>query len=275
MKTKMLKNLWFWFFIPIMIFYILLVPTSCSKDQEIVPNFKTDSVTDIDGNVYKTVKIGSQWWMAGDLKVKRYRNGDVIDSMGNFWGSGRMDSALWNHTITGAYYIGPYGFLYNGYIIDDTRNIAPIGWHIPDDEEWKTLEMSLGMSKVDADKFNWRGTNQGNKLKIQHPGVGFADWHAIEIDDPKAIIGVNDKYTVWGSNESGFSVISNGCVMFNGVEGNPGAQYTGFWWTATSEGNDLWYRYLDYQKANVFRYYGTRFYGFGVRCVKDENNVIN
>ena len=226
---------------------------SCKKDSNSAAH-ETGTLMDIDSNVYKTVKIGNQWWMAENLKVIRYSNGDSISNIGK-----RLDSAMWNKSESGTYYVGTIGTFYNYYAVADTRNIAPAGWHIPSDAEWKELEIYLGMNPSEADSVNWRGTDQGNKLKIQ--GLGATVW-----TNP-----VN-KYEVWGTNESGFSAIGAGCVMFNGVEGIPGANSTGFWWTSSSWGNDAWYRYLDYNKPNVFRYFGAKTYGFSIRCVKNKNN---
>jgi len=92
------------------------------------------TVTDIDGNVYQTVKIGDQWWMAENLKVTHYRNGDDV-----------------NNTAT-------YGILYNWYTVHDNRNIAPLGWHIPTDAEWQTLIDYLGGWSVAGGKMKETGT---------------------------------------------------------------------------------------------------------------------
>ena len=232
------------------LFLLIATMINCGKD-DLKPNLETGTVSDIDNHVYQTVKIGNQWWMAENLIVTKYRNGDPIINVGS-----KLDSAIWNNTKSGEYFMGSLGLLYNWYAIGDPRGIAPEGWHIPSDDEWKELEIYLGMNKEEAAKVNWRGTTEGNKLKIQ--GEGSTIW-----TDP------TNKYEVWGSNESGFSAIACGCVMFNGVEGYPGANYTGFWWTATEHGNNVWYRYLDYNKANVFRFYGPKTYGFSIRCVKD------
>jgi len=241
----------------------------CKKDKQTPNTVEYSTVTDIDGNIYKTVKIGDQWWMAENLKVKRYNNGDSINYVGEVGGFGILDSSKWNNTITGAYciidnssstsqnYNGKmFGFLYNYYSVGDPRKIAPVGWHIPSDEDWKQMEIYLGMSSSDADKINWRGNTQGNKLRIN------TGWFMLQ---PPA------SYSVWGTNESGFTAIGGGCCMYNGVWGNPGTFSTGFWWTSTINitNNQPWYRYLDYQKANIFRFYGSMTYGFSIRCVKD------
>jgi len=237
-----------------LIVLILLFITSCKKDSKTSDVIETGTVTDIEGTVYKTVKIGNQWWMAENLKTTKYCNGDSIQNI--------TDTLNWHHMQSGAYCnysndtlnVKKYGHLYNWYAVTDSRSIAPVGWHVPSDNEWKALEEHLGMSQSDADKMNWRGTNEGNKLKT----VGQNGWNAS-----------SDVYNVWGTNESGFSALAGGCRMFNGIWGNPALWSTGFWWSVSELNNEAWYRYLDYQKPNVFRFYGPKTYGFSIRCVKN------
>jgi uncharacterized protein (TIGR02145 family) len=252
----------------LIVFFFIAITNGCiNKTDDIENIIETDSLTDIDGNVYQTVKIGKQWWMAENLKVKRYRNGDSIIFVGTKELTNQFDSARWrNLGEVGAYCIldgkdsassnfngKKYGFLYNAYALEHPANIAPSGWHVPSDEEWKELEIKLGMSIDEAEKVNWRGTNQGNKLKIQ------SGWN----DHP------SDKFEVWGTNESGFSSIGGSCKMFDGTDSNPGTTFNGFWWTASALGAEQWYRYMDYNKAGVFRYLGPKSYGFSIRCLKD------
>ena len=121
------------------------------------------TVTDIDGNVYQTVQIGNQIWMAENLKVTHYNNGDEIPT-------GYTDDD-WANLSTGGYAVyddneshaDTYGYLYNWYAVE-TGNLAPEGWHVPTDDEIKELEMYLGMSQEEADDTGWRGTNEGSKL---------------------------------------------------------------------------------------------------------------
>jgi uncharacterized protein (TIGR02145 family) len=255
---------------------ILIISYSCKKETTEEPVIQTDSVTDIDGNVYKTVKIGDQWWMAENLRVKRYRDGDSIVFVGTKKYSYNFDSAKWNNTKLGAYCLGrpwkvnadsvkklnqiDFGFLYNRYALNDSQRIAPVGWHIPSDEEWKQLEITLGMSKTDADMTGFRGSNQANKMK--HFSDDGTDYWLEPSED--------NKYIAWGTNESGFSALPGGCMMFYG---KPEANYnntTGFWWSSTSfSDTETWYRHLDYEKPNVFRFHGSNNYGFSIRCVKD------
>jgi uncharacterized protein (TIGR02145 family) len=118
------------------------------------------TVTDIDGNVYQTVTLGGQVWMAENLKVTRYRNGDPIPCVN--------DASAWSGLSTGAYChynndfnnAAIYGRLYNWYAVSDSRNIAPGGWHVPTDTEWQTLVDLLGGSSVAGGKMKTTGTIQ-------------------------------------------------------------------------------------------------------------------
>jgi hypothetical protein len=99
------------------------------------PNLTYGSLIDIDGNEYKTISIGTQTWMAENLKTTKYRNGDPIPNV--------TDDTEWGKLSTGAYCdydnipdnSAIYGKLYNWYAVDDSRNIAPTGWHVPTDKE--------------------------------------------------------------------------------------------------------------------------------------------
>ena len=125
----------------------------------------TATVTDIDGNVYEIVQIGDQLWMAENLKVTHYNNGDEILNITNH--------TEWINHTGGAYAeyensidIELFGNLYNGYTLNDDRGVCPDGWHLPTDQEWKNLELFLGMSEQDLDLEGPvdRGGNQGSKL---------------------------------------------------------------------------------------------------------------
>ena len=227
-----------------------LLSVGCGKKKEVTPAQETGTVTDQDGNVYRTVKIGSQWWMAENLKAKTFANHDSITNA-------QLD-ADWT-TPTSAYCLydkndrAP-GLLYNWYAVADGRKIAPPGWHIPNDDEWKTLEQQLGMSGTDANKVSWRGSSEGNKLKIASPE------------------GWTINKNVWATNETGFTALAGSCRLFNGKWGGNGGDlfHTGFWWSTTEHDEAMsWYRYLDYQKSGVFRFYADKRYGCSIRCIKD------
>lgn len=237
------------------IFFTAIV-AGCKKPKEETPEIEYGSVKDVDGNVYRTVKIGNQWWMAEDLRTTKYRDSSFISLV-----PGPPADTTWKHLAGGAYCnnlnVGGHviGRFYNYYAAADPRGIAPAGWHIPTDTEWKLLEEHLGMDPQAADATGWRGTHEGEKLKVIKGTVN----------------GWSDYGTIWPTNESGFSALAGGCRMFSGGWADPGQYSTGFWWTITqAAGGDMaWYRYLDYKNANVFRYYGQKTYGFSIRCVKD------
>ncbi len=239
-----------------LLFSVFFMQSSC-KPKPVTPvsTNETGTVTDREGNVYATVKIGDQWWMAEDLRVKSYLNGDTIAYHPNSVDWIKDTAAYCKFSSS-----GDFGFLYNWLAVSDARKLAPEGWHIPSDEEWKILEMNLGMERSSADSISWRGTTQGTKLKIAQ---------VVNVNGTKYWeVNKTTQYTNWPTNESGFTALPAGCRMYDGKFG-VGSRYTGFWWSSSLNNDDAWYRYLDYQKTNVFRFYGDKHHGFSVRCVKD------
>lgn len=223
--------------------------SSCKKPQDVVPEPETATVTDIQGHVYKTIKIGNQWWMADNLCVTQYKDGSSIFSASTI--------EEWKNDSSGTYCGNSEnkkerGLLYNWYVVSNSKGIAPDGWRIPSDEDWKELEKKLGMSAEEANKTSWRGTHEGEKLMIQYDGTN-PQWLAYG--------------NVWATNESGFSARPAKCRLFTGDWGD--AQYTAFFWSSTSQGSEAWYRYLDYKNANIFRFHGPKKYGFSIRCIKN------
>lgn len=242
-------------------FYLLLclpalVFQSCDKaDPTPDEVFETGEVTDFDGNTYKTIKIGDQWWMAENLRVRHYRNGLPIRECGP------NDSSEWVNGLTGSYTLynddpSAPGLLYNWKAVIDSGGICPVGWHVPSDAEWKALEKSLGMSAREADRTGWRSNSVGQQLKM----TGLAAWATYQ--------------DLWADNSSRFSAKAGGCRLFDGRWSTPlGLFYMGFWWTSTSfsaASQEAWYRYLDYKQGGVFRSHTYKTYGFSVRCVRDN-----
>jgi len=131
----------------VLMFLVVLMTSSCGEEELPVPEKpETSTMVDVDGNIYVTVKIGDQWWMAENLKVTRFRNGDPISNI--------TDGQQWSTLQTAAYCLfegnnAAPGLLYNGYAVTATEQLAPQGWRIPTDEDWKKLERHLGMSGVD------------------------------------------------------------------------------------------------------------------------------
>jgi len=196
------------------------------------------------------VTIGTQTWMKRNLDVAYYRNGDPIPQV--------TDPTQWANLTTGAwcYYnndpaLGAiYGKLYNWYAVHDPRGLSPAGWHVPLDNEWKTLEMYLGMSQAQADIIGWRGTNEGGKLKE----TGTSHWSSPNLG---------------ATNETGFTALGSGC------RNEVSTFYTfgdlGYWWTSSENGTSYaWSRYLASGNEKILRTYHLKNAGFPVRCVKDS-----
>ena len=230
---------------------LALLFAACSQDKNSSgPSEGEGTVTDIDGNVYNTVQIGSQVWMAENLKVTRFRNGNPIPEE-----PGEAEWAAAGTPLFCMYDNDPsntrvYGLLYNWFAADDPRGLAPAGWHVPSDEEWKTLEMELGMSRMVADAEGaWRGTDQGGQLKEQ----GTAHWEA-----------PNSQAT----NSSGFTALPHGYRSGNGgfYTLNQNAPYH----TSTEKTEEShWFHLVRYEESGIFRDGTTKKSGYAVRCVRD------
>ena len=219
-------------------------------------------VTDVDGNVYQTVKIGTQWWMAENLKTTHYADGTAVPLVesSSAWDSlGFTDKAYcWNYNSDKNMDI--YGGLYtwaaamNGAASSHSfpsgvQGVCPDGWHLPSDYEWQKLEMFLGMSLAEAEKKGWRGTDEGGKLK---------EPYSVHWTSPNT----------GATNESGFTARPGGYRNSNG-----GFHYVGFngqWWSSSEyNSSQVWYRHLNSGDTRVARYYDGKDGGFSVRCVKD------
>jgi uncharacterized protein (TIGR02145 family) len=234
-----------------------------------IPAQQTDSIIDSrDGLVYKTVKIGNQWWMAENLWANIYSDGTPLVN-GNFAGdiSGDFTTKyyFWYNNDS-ASYAEKYGALYtwaaamNGLASSGSnpstiQGVCPTGWHLPSDAEWKKLEMSLGMSQTQADSTGLRGTYEGGKLKE----TGTLYWKT-----------PNEGAT----NESGFTALPGGVRNKGGGFGN--LHDDAYFWSSTERddnNNYVWWRGLNFEYSQVNRYNGgvyTKDFGFSVRCIKDS-----
>jgi len=211
----------------------------------------TGSVTDIDGNVYQTMKVGEQWWLAENLKVTRYRNGEAIPYL--------MNAEKWYGQTTGAYCeydnnlenVPTYGRLYNWYAVIDRRYLAPEGWHVPSDEEWSQLEITLGMNQSQVDISGFRGTDQGSQL-AGNPDL----W------DKGALV----NNPAFGSSR--FCSLPGGYRGFAGYFYNMGSN--AYFWSATQSHRDRSLdRTLSWDSASIYRSNGGKRFGCSVRLVKD------
>lgn len=201
-----------------------------------------ETLTDIDGNEYKTVKIGKMLWMAENLKTTKFSNGDLIETTT----PADMDVSDQKEPKFQWAYKGEeknvltYGRLYTWYAVTDSRNVCPQGWHVITDEEWNTL----------ANFFGGRNLAAGNLRE-----AGTEHWLSSNIAS---------------NNISGFTALPGGGRMSNGAFG--GKDYFGSWWS-TSEVNDSTARYWNiYYNTNVvdkIKFHKSS--AFSVRCVKNQN----
>ncbi len=209
------------------------------------------TVTDIDGNVYHTVYIGDRLWMAENLEVTRYRNGDPIPEGENI--------TVWGNLYTGAWIDLPaqfnkgYGLLYNFYAVSDVRNLAPEGWHVATDEEWKILSGTVDSRYLVGDP-NWEdagyhGYDAGGNLKSTTD-----QW-----TQPNN--GATDKY--------GFSALPGGYMDWDNMGFLLNDEQAVFWTATPFNGSNAWYRALTYQGPGIYRNVASKQGGASIRCVKD------
>lgn len=221
--------------ISIMAFVVLTTNSSCKKegDTSTCPVI----VTDVEGNVYHTVTIGTQCWMKENLKTSHYRDGSVINEIEDSvtWANGSQTSA-WCYFGQNAANNATYGKLYNWYVITDPRNVCPAGSHVPSNDEWITLTDYLGGEMV-----------AGGSLKE------VSLWQSPNMD---------------ATNSSGFSGYPGGYrdnhSKFFDIE------RVGGWWTSTEyDSSFAWFRYLHCSNGVIDRDFLEAKYGFSIRCIMD------
>ena len=210
------------------------------------PSSTYGTVTDIDGNVYKTIIIGNQTWMAQNLKTTRYNDGANIPLITDHSGWSNLTSPgyCW-YNNDAASFRSTYGALYNWYTVN-TGKLCITGWHVPTDVEWTTLQNSLGGYDIARGKL--KETETSNWLS---PNFG-------------------------ATNQSGFTALPGGG---RGDNRGTGIQETffeigifGYWWLSTtiSQGSsDATIRYLNYNNDYVYVNSSVRQRGYSVRCLKD------
>jgi len=204
--------------------------------KAVVPEDNT--VSDIDGNEYKTVVIGTQTWMAENLKTTTYNDGTSISNV--------TDNAVWSNVTIGAYcwyendeatYKEPYGALYNGYSVE-TEKLCPSGWHVPTYAEWELLYNYL----------SWEVS--GDKLKE----VGTIHWKSPNLN---------------ANNETGFTALPGGYRYY--LDGTyRKLEESGLWWASSTVGtSELWTFSLDYNSSSIDGGSIDKKYGNSIRCLKD------
>lgn len=228
-----------------MLILLSIILIGCSKPTQEETQNQSNTVTDKEGNVYKTVTIGTQIWMAENLKTTKYNDGTIIPNITGetAWAALTTPAHCWynndyskNGTI--------YGALYNWYVVDSSNQnkIAPDGWHIPSDAEWTILTNYLGGLSLAGDKLRETGTTHWT-----NPNNG-------------------------STNESGFTGLPGGIRYFAAISTGTfetlgsGSGY----WSSTSDGSTsvAWCRQLTVNLP-FYRGANTKRFGFSVRCIKD------
>ena len=237
------------------VFLTAMLTVSCKKSNS-ADSSSGPTVTDIDGNVYHTVVVGTQTWMVENLKVKHYRNGDPITN-----GSG-LDKLIAD-TVgmlfaydNSAGNIGVYGWLYNWYAVADGRNVAPLGWHVPSDADYTKLVAHLGGNYLLANG----DTMAGGEMKE----TGVAHW------------GSPTYPNIGATNISGWTGLPGGFYdptqpLYNGLHN------FGVWWTTTTlEGtNPLKEAYtmrLSCTEKSARRGVWMKTTAYSIRCLSDKSN---
>jgi uncharacterized protein (TIGR02145 family) len=211
--------------------------TAAEKDNVILfnPDLTYGSVSDNDGNIYKTIQMGSQTWMAENLRTTKFNDNTPIPFV--------TEVAIWSELTTSGFTwynndsIG-YGALYNWYSVN-TGKLCPTGWHVPSDEEWTGLTTYFGGDTIAGDKIKETGT-----LHWLSPNTG-------------------------ATNESGLTALPGGYRNYIGSFRN--IKKIGYWWSSTSFNTiDAYYRFISSDDDMVVKSNSNQKGGFSVRCLKDN-----
>lgn len=232
-------------YFPKIMFWSFIVLFGCGDDDLDTGNTTfqgdTGSLTDIEGNTYGIVKIGEQWWMAQNLGVTKFNNGDDIPTTDPI--SLRLDGIDKTDIYQWAYdgdesNIDPHGRLYTWYSVIDDRKLCPTGWHSPTNSEWVDLVDNTGGEFI-----------AGGKLK----GFGDAYW-----DSPNKA----------ASNEYGFLALGSGARAFYG--GFIGIKEYAVWWTSTEIDDGIAKVWLvRSSSADILNQQAGKSWGYPIRCVMD------
>jgi uncharacterized protein (TIGR02145 family) len=203
--------------------------------------------TDGDNNNYQVVNIGTQGWMAENLKTTKLNNGTSITNItaDAAWAARSTAAFCWynNDETT---YKSLYGAIYNWFTVN-TGLLCPTGWHVPTDTEFNTLEIYLGIPPANVDIYGWRGTNEGAKLKSS---TGWAT-------------GEN------GINSSGFSALPGG-YRYGATGAYSAIGLLSYWWSSTPDVvPNSWYRRLDGTSSQVYKGTTDKVAGKYIRCLKN------
>ena len=213
------------------------------------PELTYGTVTDIEGNIYKTIQIGTQIWMAENLKTTKYNDGTSIPYI--------TDNSEWANMLTDAYcwyfndettFKPVYGGLYNWYAVN-TAKLCPSGWHVPSDTEWHTLVLALDPYAQNI--FGTESSIAGGKLKE----ISLNHWKSPNMG---------------ATNVSGFTAIPGGLRDSDGVCEQIQLDGYALYWSSTEIGPTAYSRMIGYNQAHIYRKAGSKVCGLSVRCLQDQ-----
>jgi uncharacterized protein (TIGR02145 family) len=214
------------------------------------PDLTYQSISDIDGNTYKTIKIGNQEWMAENLKTTRFNDGEAIPLVtgDDNWYRQETPGYCWYNNSSDFKNI--YGGYYNWYAVSAGK-LCPSGWHIPTDDDWNEFKSFLGMTPEQIAVEYIPETTVGNKIKE----TGTINW----VEENNA-----------ATNESGFTALPGGWRTYSGSFADEGEG--GGWWSASvdAQHNIVLAHWVAFFTTAIYRsFLSSKNFGENVRCVKD------
>jgi len=220
---------------------MLAINSKCKRAE-------SNTIKDIDGNIYSITLIGDYWWMTENLKSTKFNDGSHIPCVKDQSTWLRLDSSAYCYYQNNVKYADTLGFLYNWYAVNSGK-LCPTGWRVPADNDWIQIEGTAD-TKYNANDSIWnklglRGFDAGQRLKF------VKGWR-------KGFIGTDDL---------GFSALPGGERLSRFYAGGS----SGFWWTCTeASASSAYYRSLIYSFELVARDTHPKRMGFSVRCIKNK-----
>lgn len=208
------------------------------------------NITDIDGNYYSTVQVGSQIWMKQNLRVTHFANGDPIPKVD--------DSLLWANLTTGAFCFynndsatnaHDYGALYNWYAVTDNRKICPAGWHVPTDTTWFGLALFLDSSA----HFSYGPESSIVGGKMKETGIGH--WRTPNTG---------------ATNSSHLSILPGGMRDYNGAYSTL-TTHCALYSAMPSGSSTAYAQHIWFNSADFSRNSASMTHGYSVRCICDSS----
>ncbi len=253
-------------FFVLILLCLFWLPYACEKTEPDENEIPILTVRDFDGNTYRTILFGDQWWMASNLQTTHYADGIEIprvEDVSSWEALGAEDQAYCWYNNNGQAESLTFGALYTwSAMMDGARStdnslsivqgVCPDGWHVPSDSEWKEMEMYLGMAVTEVDSSGPRGTSIGSQLAVSPELWGE---------------GLLTADLAFGSSK--FMALPGGGRRYNGTFGHLG-ESANFWSATEGDSARAWGRHIYSIYTTVHRYKNVKSDGFSVRCVKDK-----